>query len=245
MKNKLCPWAFGIVLIASLVGCTPGPGSSISLTGSGNVITLEKDYTDFDGVAVSHSFKVDIRQGEAFSVVIRIDDNLEKYLEVIKEDGTLKIGFKPDRSYDIGEVTTEAAVTMPELTGVSLSFISHGTVTGFSSTQALDVNVSGVSSLSGDIEAGDASFNISGGSQVTLNGSAEDVSINASGSSELDLTMFPADDADVHTSGSSQVTVHASGRLDAEASGSSRIYYLGDPTLGRTHTSGSASIERK
>jgi len=80
---------------------------------------------------------------------------------------------------------------------------------------------------------------------VTLNGSAEDVSINASGSSELDLTMFPADDADVHTSGSSQVTVHASGRLDAEVSGSSRIYYLGDPTLGRTHTSGSASIERK
>jgi hypothetical protein len=62
-----------------------------------------------------------IRQCETFSVVIRIDDNLEKYLAVVKEGSIIKIGFKPDRSYDIGRVTTEAAITMPELTGVSLS----------------------------------------------------------------------------------------------------------------------------
>jgi len=126
-----------------------------------------------------------------------------------------------------------------------LSGISYGTVTGFRSSQALDVDLSGSSSLNGDIEAGDARFNVSGSSQVTLTGSAEGVSIHASGSSEADLSEFSAVDADAHVSGSSRVTVHASGRLDADASGGSRVYYLSDPMLGRTHTSGSASIQRK
>jgi len=96
MQDKLRIWALGLVLIVLLVGCTPS--SAISITGSGNVITRTVDLTNFDRVAVSHAFKVDIRQGEAFSVVVRIDDNLEKYLEMGKQGSTLKIGFKPDRS---------------------------------------------------------------------------------------------------------------------------------------------------
>jgi hypothetical protein len=80
---------------------------------------------------------------------------------------------------------------------------------------------------------------------VTLTGSAEDVSIHTSGSSEVDLAEFLAVDADGHVSGASRVTVHASGQLNANASGGSRVYYLGDPTLGRPYTSGSASIQRK
>jgi hypothetical protein len=78
-----------------------------------------------------------------------------------------------------------------------------------------------------------------------INGSAKDVTIDASGSSEVDLTDFPASDGTVDVSGSSTVTVNLSGRLDADASGSSDIYYLGDPTLGVVDTSGSSTIQAK
>jgi hypothetical protein len=61
------------VLVVLLVGCTP-PISSIR--GSGNVVTREEDISGFDRVDASHAFKVDISQGETFSVVIRVDDNL-------------------------------------------------------------------------------------------------------------------------------------------------------------------------
>jgi hypothetical protein len=131
------------------------------------------------------------------------------------------------------------------LTGVSVSGVSSATITGFRSTLALEVNVSGISSLSGDIEAGDASIDVSGSSQLALTGSAEAVSIQASGSSVVELAKFTVVDADVHISGSSEVTVFASGRLDGEATGGSTIFYLGDPTLGRTHTSGGSSILAK
>jgi len=139
----------------------------------------------------------------------------------------------------------EADVTMPELVGLDLSGNSDATVSGFESNKALVVDLSGNSGLLGDIQAGDSRFDVSGNSSVTLSGSAGDVTIDASGSSEVDLTDFPASDGTVDASGASTVTVNLSGRLNADASGGSNIFYLGDPTLGVIDTSGSSTIQPK
>jgi hypothetical protein len=50
---------------------------------------------------------------------------------------------------------------------------------------------------------------------------------------------------DVEASGASRAEVNASGRLDAEASGASTVLYSGDPTLGRTNTSGASTIRAR
>ena len=248
MKGKLSTLGLGLVLVALLAGCTLAEEISskvTSITGSGNVVTQEENITGFDKVDVSHAFKVDISQSEAFSVVVRIDDNLVEYLEVVKRGSTLKIGLKPGRSYNIRKATMKAEVTMPELSGLELSGASQGAITGFKSTKTLNVDLSGASHLRGDIEAGDAWFDVSGASQVTLSGSAQDVVIDASGASIVELADFPVADANVEASGASQATVNPSGRLDADASGASHVYYVGSPTLGKIDTSGASSINRK
>jgi len=248
MKGKLSTLRFGLILAPLLAGCTLPEATSrktVSIIGSGNIVTQEEPLTGFDKVDVSPAFKVDINRGDAFSVVIRVDDNLVKYLEVVKQGSTLKISLKPGRPYTIMKATMEAEITMPELTGLELSGASQGTITGFKSTKALDVDVSGASQLRGDIEAGDARFDVSGASQVNLSGSAEDVVIDASGASQVDLPAFLVADADVEASGASKVTVNSSGRLDADASVASTVYYLGSPTLGKIDTSGVSSVQRK
>ena len=186
---------------------------------------------------------MDISQGESFSVVIRIDDNLVEHLNVIKQGDTLKIGLDPTRDFNIQNATMEAKVTMPELTGLDLSGSSDANITGFNSTENLTVDLSGSSSLVGDIEAGDISIDLSGSSDMKLAGSAADLTIDISGSSDLDLAELPAVNARMAASGSSSAVVNASGRLDVEASGASDIYYLGDPTLGTISTSGSSTIQ--
>ena len=207
------------VLVALLAGCTGG-----YITGSGNVVTREETFTGFDQLDVSYGFKVDVRQAEDFSVVIHVDDNVEKYLEVAKKGSTLQIGLKPN--VNVTSRTLQAEITMPELAELELSGGTHCTVTGFESTRALDLDVSG-------------------GSHATLSGSAGDVTIDASGGSEADLSGFSVVDANVEASGGSEVTVNASGRLDADASGASHVYYLGSPTLGKIDTSGASSVKRK
>ena len=71
------------------------------------------------------------------------------------------------------------------------------------------------------------------------------MSVRASGSSDVDLADFPAGDGSVDASGASTVTVNISGRLDVDASGSSDIFYLGNPELGSIDTSGSSSVQSK
>ena len=227
-----------ILVAIFLIGC-----AQVTITGSGKVVTQEEAITGFDKVDISQSFSVDITQVESFSVVIRVDDNLAEHLHVVKQGSTLKIGLDPSRSYTIVSATMEAEVTMPELLALDLSGSSEASVSGFESTKSLVVDLSGNSDLRGDIQAGDSRFDVSGNSSVTIAGSAVDVSVDASGSSEADLADFPASDGVVNASGSSTVTVNLSGKLDADASGASDIYYLGEPDLGEIDTSGSSSIQ--
>jgi len=207
------------------------------------VVTQEEAIAGFDKVDITQGFTVDISQGDSFTVVIQVDDNLVRHLRVVKQDSTLKIGLDRNRSYK--DATLKAEVTMPELTGLDLSLGSHANITGFKSPKALDAALSGGSHLRGDIEAGSASFRLSGGSHLTLSGSGQDVSITASGGSQINLGDFPVADASVNASGGSEVTVKPSGRLDANASSGSPVYYLGSPTLGTIKESSGGEVRRK
>jgi hypothetical protein len=229
-----------LLSVALLVGCTP-PGDVI--TGSGNVVIQEEKVSGFDKVAVSHAFRVDISQGETFGVIVRIDDNLLQYLEVVKQGSTLEIGLTTDRI--TRDSTLEAKVILPVLTGLDLRAASQATIAGFTSSNALNVDLSAASRLSGDIEAGNARLDVADASQMTLNGSAGDMTLDASGASTVDLSDFPVANANVGARDGSEVTLNASGTLDVDASGASRVYYVGSPTLGTIDTTGASKVEPK
>ncbi len=223
-----------------IVGC-----AQITINGSGNVISQEESISDFDSIDISHSFSVDITQGEDFSVVIHIDDNLVEYLDVVKQGSTLMIRFEQGRSYNIFDATMEAEIIMPDLVDIDLSGDSEARLSGFASAKPLIADISGNSRLNGDIQAGNVRLDASGNSSVTLSGTGEGISVDASGSSVVDLADFLGVNGDVGASGASTVTVNLSGRLDADASGSSDVYYLGNPDLGSIDTSGSSSVQSK
>ena len=238
-----------VILVATLLsGCSrnTAPGvESTSIVGSGDIITVEETFTGFDKIQVSHTFQVDVQQGDTYSVVVRIDDNLIEHLRLAKDDdddSALVIGIDPSFNYSLERVTMEAEVTMPSLTRVDVSGSSDVTVTGFASSEYLAVGIFGGSSLAGDIEAGDAQFTVSGASELALSGSAHNLTADAFGGSKIDLVDFAVIDAYVHVTGSSEVEVSVAGKLDADATGSSRVYYTGDPTLGSIHHSGTSSV---
>jgi hypothetical protein len=238
--------AFAIVVLS---GCSlpemfiSGVGRSV--TGSGNLITLEPANQDFSRVEFSHAFQADVTQGESFSVVITIDDNLEQYLEVSQDGDTLKVGLEPGLMLSLRNTTMQARVTMPELTGVNGSGATRITIAGFEADQALSIDVSGASTLRGQIDAGDLRADVSGASRLELTGQGQDGRINVSGASQANLSDFRMQNVDVEASGASRAEVNASGRLDAEASGASTVLYSGDPTLGRIQTSGASNVRAR
>jgi hypothetical protein len=237
--NKVIVGVLVVVLLASglLIGCGG------VLTGSGNVETKEYTFSDFNEVEISSAFEFDISQSGSYSINITADDNVFDKIEVTKEGDTLKIGLRTFTG--LGPVTLKAEVTMPELYGLSVSGASHGTVSDFSSTEDLDLTVSGASKVTGDITTGDVDFNVSGASTVQLEGSANNIAADVSGASRLNLGGFAVNNADITFSGASNGTVNVSGKLDANLSGASNLKYIGEPTMGDINTSGASTLNKK
>ncbi len=235
MSKRFLVVAVGLVLLLGACGNL--------VSGSGNVVTREESLSGFDAVEASASFQVSIRQGESFRVVVRVDDNIVPYLRVDKEGSTLRLGLRPNSW--VTNATLQAEVVMPELSRVEASGASRVAISGFRSARDLVLEVSGASTVEGDIQSADVTMEVSGASTVRLTGTGQGLQANVSGASTVDLRAFPVRDADVEVSGASSATVVPSGRLDVEASGASHVYYVGNPTMGRIETSGASSIEQR
>jgi hypothetical protein len=227
------------------LACTITVPSFSSVSGSGEVITVTKDFADFDQVEIGSAFDATVQQGDTFAVIIRIDDNLEEYLRLNLVGQTLEVSLDPDRVFGIGSATLEAEITMPTLAGVEASGASHVTLAGFDSPQTLRVVASGASSVAGVIQAGETSMEASGASSISLAGGAANLVLEVSGASSVDLESFPVTDLQAELSGASSAVVNASGTLDVEASGASELSYLGNPTLGSVSTSGASTVREK
>ena len=212
------------------------------VVGSGNLVTEEKDFSDFTIVEVGSGFEVEITQSSSYNINVTADDNLFDYIQVSKTGDTLTIRLKWGYSYQ--SVTLRAEITMPELYELEFSGGTHGTVEGFSSSHEFVVELSGGSSLIGDFTtSGDAQFALSGGSHlIELDGAANDLRISASSGSDLELSDFHVHNADVNLSGGSRATINLEGRLDADLSGGSHLRYIGEPTMGDIQTSGGSTV---
>jgi len=229
-----------VAVICTVLSLRGWPGS---LVGSGNLATEEYAFADFTEVEISSAFEFEIEQSSSCNISITADDNVMEYVQVSQDGPTLKIGLR--RFTWFGPVTLRASVTMPQLNGLTASGASRGTVSDFSSNEDLDITVSGASRVTGDITAGNVEFEISGASTIQLEGSANDMVADVSGASSLNLDDFTVNNADVDFSGASSGTINLSGRLDADLSGASRLWYIGEPTMGTIDTSGASTISKK
>lgn len=194
-----------------------------SIIGTGKLVTEEKPFSDFTIVDVEDGFEVKITQSSSFSVSITADDNVIDDIQVSKRGETLNIGLAPDL---YGSLTLRAEITMPDLYELQFSGGTHGTARGFSSSHSLVLD-------------------LSGGSRIELEGAANDLFIDASGGSHLALSDFSVNDANVELSGGSDATINLDGRLDYDLSGGSRLYYIGEPTLGDIETSGGSTVRKR
>ena len=223
-----------VVLAILMVGCAQikrAPQvNNVTVTGSGNLTTREVTVSDFDQIEIGLTFDITLHQGEDYSVVLTSDDNFIEYIQVEQSDGTISFGFKPGYAYNYYGVTLRADVTTPELNELRLSGSSHALLNSITLTEDFEAELSGSSSLDGDLNAKNASFILSGSTYIKLSGSAERLYIDACGNSLAELGNYHAEDAALEVSCNSTSVVNVAGMLDADASQYSQVFYIGSPT---------------
>lgn len=260
LKKKLKYSLISLIMICCLLISVINCGGVV--TGSGKLETWTIDNENFTKLDIHNAFQVDIISSDSFSIEITADDNLFEFLDIRQRGNTLNIGFK--WNYVYRNTTQTAIITMPAIERLDLSGASRGAISGFISSERLEIDlsgasyldldglesgdtyfdVSGASSILGSIETADSYFDLSGASKAELSGSAIDVILDISGASSAKLANFTITDARVDLSGASRATINTSGKLDLDLSGASRLTYLGSPKLGRMDISGGSSIDQ-
>ena len=229
------PHVAALLLLAIVAsGCT-------AVRGSGDVVTIEVPVDDFNRLAVSHSFDVNVSVGDEPSLTLRVDDNLESSLEVEVTNDTLRIGLQPRTS--VSNATLEADVTVTSLDAVEGSgavSIDLGSLAG----STLELQLSGASDLNGAVDFDNVTGVLSGASNISLSGRVATLDVDASGASDLALLDLEVDGLIVSLSGASSAEVSVNGSIRASLSGASSLRYRGDPDVTTIDVSGASSIGR-
>ena len=198
----------------------------------------------FSKLEMGSAFKVDVKQGNKYSVTTTGRSEDLKDLEANVSGGTLKLGYK-DKNWGKNRKTVIVSITMPALQGVDFSGASKVNVERFSGVKTMDIEVSGASQVTMDLAATRVSMDLSGASQLLLTGQCDVLNGEVSGASSFKGKDFPAKEVNIDASGASSASVAASNSIHAEASGASSIRYSGSAQNIHSSSSGASSVKRQ
>jgi Putative auto-transporter adhesin, head GIN domain len=190
--------------------------------GSGNIATDKRNVSGFRGVDVGNVFQVEITAQKDFSVEVEGDDNLLALVRTEVDGGVLKI-----------DASRRISPTSPIRIRISAPDIDNLEVSGAASVAVTDIKNNGLS------------VDSSGASKVSVSGETGKLTVDVSGATRVDAENLKAENASVDASGASHVGVNVTGVLKTNASGASKIAYVGAPASVEKKTSGGSSVSQK
>lgn len=211
---------FAVNLIFSS-GC--GGISNLSVVqGSGIAKSETRNVRNFDKIEANGAVNLEINAQKDFSFSIEADDNLLQNIKTEVSDNTLKI-------YSEGEISPKTPInvkiSLPEIVGLDVNGASNAILSGATS----DLIV----------------LKANGASKIKIDGQVIKLKADASGASTIEAENMKAEDVDINANGASSASVLATEELHMDASGASKIFYVGEPKRIKQNASGASSISKK
>lgn len=195
---------------------------------------------EFTRLDVQCACEVVFTEGPAYTVRIDAPGEMRNNIHAEVAGKTLKI-YRDD--WNIGDGGWIVHVSAPALQDIRLGGAAGFNAENALTHQDLDINLSGASRMTADIQAKNLSIDASGASHLELTGSVTDVTLSLSGSSTCDAVSLTTVNMDIDASGAAGAHVYVSGKLTAEASGAANVGYGGSPAHVSSDVSGAASME--
>ena len=241
MHTKILSAFLGLaVIVLTITGCIIVINGK-SVQGSGNIITQEREVSEFSKVHLKGSGKVFLTPGEKQSLEIKTDDNVLPLIETDVSGNKLTISHG---NHHLRPTSFEVYITLENLEGVRISGSGDIIGKGRFVTDTLYAEISGSGDMNLEVETGLLETKISGSGSIHLSGKAQDYRVSISGSGEINAFDVQAETVSVKISGSGDCRVHAAESLDAKISGSGDVYYKGRPRI-NTKISGSGSLKSR
>jgi Putative auto-transporter adhesin, head GIN domain len=212
-------------------------------TGSGNVITETRNVGDFNSIAASSSFDVEVKIGPVAEVRVEADDNIMEHI-VTKVSGN-ELRIKIEGMHSLNNVHMKVFITTPSLIRINadasasvkvLDVIKDAGKLSFTATSSADIEA--------EVDAPEVEAEANSSGSVTLSGKTKNYKAQVSSSGDIKSGGLLSENADVEASSSGSADVYASVTLNADASSSGSIDYHGGATV-KQSVSSSGSVEKK
>ena len=217
------------------------------IKGNGKVVTIERTTGDYESIAVSGWFDVELVKGAEGTITMKGEENLLEYIITEVKGGKLVV--KPEKGVNLQSSSWKSgtiSITIPveEINAVSMS--GSGDLVGKTVIKGSNfkTSMSGSGDLSLDLEVEDLEVNVSGSGDMDLKGSTNNLEVQISGSGDVQAYGLNANNVSAIVSGSANIEVTANTSLKARVSGSGDISYRGNPAKIDSKTSGSGDISK-
>jgi hypothetical protein len=217
-----------------------------TIRGNGNNVTIERSTGDYDGIAVSGWFDVDLVSGNEGEITLQGEENLLEYIITEVNDGKLVIKTEKGVNLKSSSWKSEIRITVPVQSISSVSMSGSGDIVGKTKIKSdkFSTAMSGSGDITLDIDSSTISASMSGSGDITLSGTTKDFDATVSGSGDIEAYNLEAENVSATVSGSADIQVTAKKSIKARVSGSGDISYRGNPEKVDTKTSGSGDISK-
>jgi hypothetical protein len=216
------------------------------IKGNGNMVRTERSTGDYEGIAVSGFFNVELVAGTEGEVTVHAEENLQEYIITEVERGTLVIKTEKGVNISPSSGNREIRIVVPvdEIESVALS--GSGDIVGNTLLKSNDfkASMSGSGDIRLEVECEEISASMSGSGDMNLKGETGRFNVQISGSGDIEAFGLNAREVDATISGSADINVTANELLKARVSGSGNIRYRGNPAKIDSKSSGSGDISR-
>ena len=211
------------------------------IKGNGNIVTINRTTSDFDGVSAGGSFDVILVKGKEGKITIEGEENVIPYIETEVSRNILKIKFQKNINI---RTTKRLIVTVTYNSIESVALGGSGNISCKNLIKADDFKVSlgGSGNINLKVEADTVKASIGGSGNIDLEGNSNEFTCSIAGSGSIRAYELKTDEVYVNVAGSGSVKTTVKTKIKAKLVGSGSVYYKGNPTHIDNKSVGSGDI---
>ncbi|WP_111307596.1 head GIN domain-containing protein [Confluentibacter sediminis] len=232
-----------VLFIASILCITTSNAQWKKIKGNGNVTTITRTTSEYDGIKCVGSFDYILVSGSEGHIKIEGEENLLDYIITETKNNTLIVKVKEHANISPSEnKTIKVTIPFKEISSVSLTGSGDLWNNDIINASNFDVLLNGSGDVTIDIQATSVKANLSGSGDLKLKGQTSNLEAKLTGSGDFNSFNLQANNTDVTVAGSGDAKVFSTEKLKARVAGSGDIVYKGNPKKEDTKVAGSGSI---
>ncbi|MBS1496284.1 MAG: DUF2807 domain-containing protein [Bacteroidetes bacterium] len=213
------------------------------ITGSGNIVTEQRNTGAFTKVITSSGFEVEIKKGDAINVTVEADDNIIKKIITEADNGVLRIKLNVS---NVQDAHLKVYITAPGINSISASSGSDVTVKDtLKNSSEINLEASSGATISSYVDAPTITANTSSAGEISVKGRTKNFNAESSSGATINALELLTENTTATVSSGADARVQSSVSLTANASSGGSIHYKGGGGNVKINTSSGGSVNKE